>query len=177
MINDYWIEEVRKIKEFETIGVIEDEEIKKLNDKLEELIDDQFIETAHLSGISRREKMLNVIPFADDTLESRRFRVISKWGDSLPYTYNSMVDRLTQLCGGDGFTINLNANEYSLLVRVELTVKRMEEETRNLVRKMAPANILVTVELRYNQHKTLKRYTNKQLKNMSHKTIREEVLK
>lgn len=177
MIKDYWIEAIQNIKEFESISVIEDDEIKKVNDELSNLINDQFIQTATVKGIARREKILSLTPFADDTLESRRFRVLSKWGDGLPYTYISMIERLTQLCGKDGFTVNLNSNEYTMLVRVELTVKRMEDEARNLLRKMAPANLLVTVELRYNQHRTLKKYTHRQLKQMRHREIREEVLK
>lgn len=177
MIKDYWIEEIQKVKEFNAIAFIEDDEIKTVNDELKALIDDQFIETATENGIARREKMLSIIPFSDDTLESRRFRVLSKWGDSLPYTYISMVERLSQLCGHDGFVINLDTNAYTLVVRVELTVKRMEEEARNLVRKMAPANLLVKVELRYRQHKELKRYTHAQMKVFRHSELREEDLK
>ncbi|WP_053983798.1 putative phage tail protein [Niameybacter massiliensis] len=177
MIKDYWIEAIQNIKEFESIGVVEDGEIKKVNDELSNIINDQFIQTATEEGIARREKILNLIPFADDTLESRRFRVLSKWGDGLPYTYRSMIERLTQLCGEDGFSVQLNSNEYTMFVRVELTVKRMEDEARNLLRKMAPANLLITVELRYNQHKKLKRYTHRQLKEMRHREMREEVLK
>jgi hypothetical protein len=177
MIKDYWIETIQSIKEFESIGAVEDGELKKVNDELQNLISDQFIQTATEKGVARREKMLSIVPFADDTLESRRFRVLSKWGDSLPYTYRSMFERLTQLCGKDGFSINLNSNEYTLVVKVELTVKRMEEEARNLLRKMAPANLIVTVELRYRQHKELKRYTHAQLRAFRHRELREEDLK
>lgn len=177
MIKEYWIEAVQSIKEFESIGAVEDGELKNVNDELQNLISDQFIQTATEKGIARREKMLSIVPFADDTLESRRFRVLSKWGDELPYTYRSMIERLTHLCGKDGFSIKLNSNEYTLVVRVDLTIKRMEEEARNLVRKMAPANLLVTVELRYRQHKELKRYTHAQLRAFRHRELREGDLK
>ena len=176
MIKDYWIEEIQKVKEFEVLGLIEDDEVSSLNKELSNLIDDQFIETATEKGIARREKILKITPFADDTLASRRFRVMSKWGDGLPYTYRSLNERLTQLCGKGGYTIELNHGEYTLKIKVELTAKRMEQEVNQMVRKMAPANILVTVELRYNQHKNLRQYTNRQLQQFRHRAIREEVL-
>lgn len=176
MIKDYWIEEIQKVKEFQVIGNIEDDEVFNLSEELRSLVDNQFIETATEKGIARREKILKIIPFADDTLESRRFKVLSRWNNSLPYTYNVLIQRLDQLCGKGGYTIELNHGEYTLKVKVELTAKRMEQEVNQMVRKMAPANLLVTVELRYNQHKNLRQYTNRQLQQFRHRSIREEVL-
>lgn len=176
-LKSYWIEEIQEIKEFQVVAEIEDGELNTVNKHIQDLISDQFIQTATEKGIARREKILNLTPFADDTLESRRFRVLSKWGNELPYTYRSMIEHLTHLCGKDGFSIKLNSNEYTLVVRVDLTIKRMEEEARNLVRKMAPANLLVTVELRYRQHKELKRYTHAQLRAFRHRELREGDLK
>lgn len=176
MIKDYWIKEIQKVKEFEVLGLIEDDEVSSLNKELSNLIDDQFIETATEKGIARREKILKITPFADDTLDSRRFRVMSKWGDGLPYTYRSLNERLTQLCGKGGYTIELNHGEYTLKIKVELTAKRMEQEVNQMVRKMAPANILVTVELRYRQHKELTKYTHRELAAYKHKQLREDVL-
>ena len=176
MIKDYWIEEIQKVKEFDAIAVVEDGEIKSVNNELKALVDDQFIETATEKGIARREKILSLTPFADDTLESRRFRVLSKFGYNGAYTYRSMIERLTQLCGENGFAVNLNHNEYTLVVHVDLAVKRMEEEARDLIRKMAPANLIVTVELRYRKHKEIKGYTHSQLRQFSHKGLREDGL-
>lgn len=176
MIRDYWISEIQKIKEFETLGGIEDGEFIKLNECLENLISDQFIQTATTNGIVRRESILKITPFTDDTLESRRFRVLSKWGNSLPYTYRSMIERLTQLCGESGFSVELNSNEYTLTIRVDLAVKRMEQDVKNLIRQMAPANLIVTVGVRYNKHKDLTKYTHRQLSAYKHVNLREEAL-
>lgn len=175
-IQSYWIEEIQAIKEFQLIAQIEDDELTTIDRYIKDLISDQFIEMATENGIARREKMLKLVPFADDTLESRRFKVLSRWNDKLPYTYNVLIQRLDQLCGKGGYTIELNHGEYTLKVKVQLTAKRMEQEVNQMVRKMAPANLLVIVELRYNQHKNLRQYTNRQLQQFRHRAIREEVL-
>lgn len=173
MIKDYWIEEIKQVKEFDRIGDVEDKEILTLQNAINSLIDDQFIQTATEKGISKREKLLKITPYADDTLESRRFRVAGKWFSSLPYTYLGLLDRLDALCGENGYSINLNHQEYTLNIKVELTVKRMEQDVRSIARTMTPANILVTVELRYRQHKELKKYTHRQLQAYTHRQLRE----
>ena len=168
MIRDYWIEEIKKIKEFEVIGAIEDNELTTVSSAITQLIDDQFIQSATEKGIVRREKLLNITPYADDTLESRRFRISSRWDSS------DLTTRLNQLCGENGYTMTIEHDSYSLTIRVELTVSRMEAEVMDISRKMAPANMRVTVELRYMQHKRLFGYTHNQLKAYSHKQLREQ---
>ena len=52
----------------------------------------------------------------------------------------------------------------------------MFDEVDKLVRRMAPANLIITVELRYNQHLTLAKFTHAQLSQYTHKELREEVI-
>lgn len=175
-IADLWPPIMQELKEFQKIAEIEDVFIEKLWQEIENIVDDQFIQTATEKGIARREKMLNVSPFADDTLETRRFRVQGVWNDKLPYTYRVLLERLDSLCGPDGYVIELNAGEYSLNIKIELTKKRMFDEVVKISRQMVPANIVITVELRYNQHLTLANFTHEQLSQYTHYQIRNEVV-
>ena len=43
------------------------------------VLKNEFIETADEYGISRFEKILNIFPSKEDTLESRRARVQARW--------------------------------------------------------------------------------------------------
>jgi len=175
-IKEYWPPIIREIKEFRKIAEIENPELEKLWQEIESIVDDQFIETATERGIARREKILNVVPFADDTLESRRFRVQSIWNDKLPYTYRVLLERLDSLCGPDGYVMELNAGEYSLCIKLEITTKRMFDEVVRITRQMVPANIVITVELKYNQHLTLANFTHEQLSQYTHYQLRNEVI-
>ena len=175
-IKDLWPPIMQELEEFQKIAEIEELYFEQLKQEIQNIVDDQFIQTATEKGIARREKMLKVSPFADDTLETRRFRVQGLWIDKLPYTYRVLLERLDSLCGPDGYVIELNAGEYSLNIKIELTRKRMFDEVVRITRQMVPANIVITVELRYNQHLTLANFTHEQLGQYTHYQLRNEVI-
>ncbi|MGI5912646.1 MAG: putative phage tail protein [Syntrophomonadaceae bacterium] len=175
-IKDLWPPIMQELREFQKIAEIEDDFFEKLGQEIQNIVDDQFIQTATEKGIARREKMLKVAPFADDTLETRRFRVQGLWIDKLPYTYRALLERLDSLCGPDGYVIELNSGEYGLNIKIELTRKRMFDEIVKISRQMVPANIVITVELRYNQHLTLAVFTHEQLSQYTHYQLRNEVI-
>lgn len=175
-IQEYWIDELKEIKEFKAIAEAENLEFKLFNDTINNLIDDQFIQTATERGVARREKLLKISAFADDTLETRRFRVQSRWNEQLPYTYNVLRSKLDQLCGKDGYAIALNTGLFTLNIKIELTKKRMFNEVQIVTRKIVPANMLISVELRYNQYFAVAKLTHAQLSAFAHKAIREEAL-
>ncbi len=175
-IKEYWIDEIKEVKDFVAIDEVENPEFKVLNERIQNLIDDQFIQTAKERGIARRERMLSISTFSDDTLETRRFRVLSRWNEQLPYTYKVLINRLNQLCGENGYTVSLNSGQYALNIKIALTKKRMFDEVKLLSRKMIPSNIIIKVELRYNQHSKLASFTHRQLSAYTHAQLREEVL-
>lgn len=175
-VKEYWIDDIKNIKDFQVIDEVENPEINKLNTGIKNLVDDQFIQTATERGIARREKMLKITPFGDDTLETRRFRVQNRWNDKLPYTYKSLIDKLNQLCGENGYAVSLNTSEYKLNIKIELTKKRMFDEASIMARKITPANIIVRVELRYNQYSAVSKLTHNQLSGFTNRQIREEAL-
>jgi hypothetical protein len=176
MIRDYWINELQNIKEFQEIADAEDIEISELKTEITSMLDDQFIQTATKEGIARREKMLKIQPFADDTINSRRFRLQSRWNDKLPYTYTQLLSKLNNLVGEDGYVIALNNLEYSLHININLGQKRMINDVNTVVRNIAPANLIIIVELQYNRHIDLAAFTHQQLSGKTHQQLREEVL-
>lgn len=176
MIRDYWIEEIKKIKDFQALSDSIDPELLDLNTEISNLIDDQFIQTATETGIARREKILNIQPFADDTLETRRFRINVKWNNQLPYTYRQLEKKLADLVGLNGYAVVLNNAAYTLTVRISLGVKRMLDDAEKMVNNMAPCNLVITVGLLYNKHSDLATFTHAELAAYTHFQLREEVL-
>lgn len=175
-IAKYWRDQVAQLKEFKVIAQSEDPEIAKVSEKITQLIDDQFIQTATEKGIARREKLLSITPYRNDTLNDRRFRVMSLWNNFLPYNYFGLIQRLNTLCGQDGYDINLNHNEYSLEIKVELTTKRMIQAVDTMVRNICPCNLLITIRLKYNKHFIFTGIKHSQLAAHTHRALREEVL-
>lgn len=136
----------------------------------------EFIETANEYGISRFEKILNILPSTEDTLEIRRARVQSLWCNNIPYTVKVIVRKLIDICGVDGCTIMLNENNYTLNVKISLENKNNYNTVQEMLDITIPANLIVTLEIVYNQHSTISKYTHNQLALFSHDNIRNEVL-
>lgn len=103
-----------------------------------------FISTADEYGISRFEKMLNIYPTSEDTLESRRSRVQSKWFNTIPYTLKVLLQKLTVLCGDTDFTLSNNFTEgYTLSIDTDLELFGQVEELEYIINTMIPENIVV----------------------------------
>ena len=175
-IRDYWIEEIQNIEEFKAIADAVDPEIADIKDEIKNLIDDQFIETATEKGIARREKMLKIQPFSDDTLNTRKFRVGVKWNNQVPYSYRQLEKKLFDLVGEDGYTMTRNLAEHTLTIKINLGTKRMLQSIDNIARNMSPCNLIITVELQYNRHLDLEVFTHEYLGTKTHLQLREEVL-
>lgn len=79
-LKKYLPEFISNIKEFQQLDATFSVEIDKLRDKLLQLQDNQFIESANSEGLSRYEKMLS-IPYAED-VATRRFNILNKYNST-----------------------------------------------------------------------------------------------
>ena len=163
-------------REIKAIADSENFELTILWKEVQNVLDDQFIETATEKGIARREKILKITPFADDDLESRRFRVLARENDKLPYSYRALQNKLNQLCGKNGYILTRDLDAYKITVKLELTQKRMFDEVEKVLEVMTPQTMILSVELRYNQNIDLSKFTHLQLSNYKHRELREEVI-
>lgn len=104
----------------------------------------RFISTADEYGISRFEKMLKIYPTADDTLESRRSRVQSKWFNTIPYTWKVLLQKLLVLCGNSDFEVTGDFKTgYTLYIDTDLELYGQVEELENIINTMIPENLVV----------------------------------
>lgn len=104
----------------------------------------RFIATADEYGISRFEKMLGIYPSSEDTLESRRSRVHSKWFNNIPYTWKVLLQKLIVLCGDHDFTLIGDFEVgYTLTVQTNLELYGQVEELGNIINEMIPCNIVI----------------------------------
>lgn len=166
------------LKEYEEMKVIQfvlQPEIQLMEDETEVLFDNQYIKSSDIRSIRRYEKMLEMQPFADDTLADRRFKVLSRWNRMIPYTKITLRQKLAVLCGEDGYTLDINPKKV-VTVRVALKSKRNLNEVREMLEEFVPCNMVIDLDLLYNQHSVLGKFTHKQLGAWTHRQIRNEVL-
>ena len=157
------------------------EAMQAQNPELEDLIevtrDNLFIISCNEQGIEKFERMLGIKALDEDTLDNRKFRILSKWNNAIPYTTKILHQKLETLCGKDGYELEILPEQYIVTVRVALKSKRNYEMVRNMLDEAIPANMMIDLSLLYNKHELLEQYTHGQLSMYTYKQLRNEVLK
>ena len=168
---------LREIREMKVICTnSEQPEIERLWGEAENVFADQFILDATENGVKRWEVMLEIEPKGTDTLDERKFRILTRLNETEPYTITTLKQMLSSLCGQDGFFLTLHNNEYLLVVRVALTARSNYNAVKTLLEGIVPANLILNLSLLYNQHELLAKYTHAQLAEYTHYQLRNEVL-
>ena len=175
-LQDYLPPILLKTYEFPLLFDTEQPEIDRLHDAADAVLDAQFLSTAGEYAIQRYEKIFGVVPQDTDTLDERRFTVLTRINTQLPFSVRRLRQQLETLCGADGYKLELNGDRYTLTVKVALTAKRNQQAVEELLADIVPANMVCTTSLLYNQHADLTRFTHAQLALLTHFEIREEVL-
>ncbi len=142
MLIDYLPEFVREYEEIKRIMNTEQKEVDLLNSELNQIIENQFILFCDEFGISRFEKILDIIPDESDTLASRISRVYIRWNDDIPYTIHSLRRKLISLCGKNNFRLDIN--NYNLDLEVYLPLFGQVQELESMILRMIPCNLVVS---------------------------------
>lgn len=173
---DYLPPFLAEYREYQQIMAIEQMEFDKILARIELLLENQFIATCDEEAVVRYERMYGIIPIAGSNLEERKFNLLAKLNSELPYTYKKLEEMLKNLCGENGFILNVDANQYLVQVKVEIEAKNNVTAVERMLQNTLPANMLYKVSLLYNQYSALAEYTHAQLSAYTHKELREEVL-
>lgn len=167
---------IQQIREFKVLSEVENPKLTYVWQAVEDAINDQFATTLTDNGCKRWESIMEINAKDTDDLDYRRFRILSKLNEQLPYTYRMLELQLRTLCGDDGYTLVLRNNEYTLVVKIALTSKNKYSDVESTLRKYVPANIVIDVSLMYNTHEVIATFTHEQLAKYSQHELREEVI-
>lgn len=170
---DYLPNVIREVKEYKAIlNDGEEAEVISLWNSLDNAFKDQFIQDATEYGISRWEKLLAITPKATATLDERRFTVLTKINEQLPFTMVNLKEQLRALCGDDGYSVNLDSASYTLYVEIGLEAQSKYDDVELLLKRVVPANLVIITTLKYNQNKDFTSMTHRALSGYSHSDIR-----
>lgn len=173
---DYLPHYMQEYLEIKSIMHTEQPEIDALWSATEQAFADQFILDATEYGVMRWERMLRISPKATDTLDERKFRILTRLNQELPYTLTRLKEFLTVLCGADGFVIDLQANKYHIEIKLAVGNHNNYGEVQKMLKTMVPANMTQYVSVMYNQHRVIGRLRHMDLAPHTHEFIRKEVL-
>ena len=140
----------------------------------ENVLADQFVQDATENGVIRYERILKIVPKGNYTLDERKFNILARMNEQLPYSVKQLHSSLSSLCGEDGYTLKIDHNNYALTVKLALGNENNAEAVSQLLRKMIPANMMYNVML-FNTHTILNMYTHEQLSIYTQKQVREAI--
>lgn len=167
---------LHEIKEIVSIANVEKPILKALWQEIENTLNNQFVVTANENGARRYEKMLNISAPPTDAIETRRFRILTRYQEQAPYTNRVLKQLLDSLLGEGQYELKRDVAAKILSVKIELTVKGMFDAVVIMLERITPQDVILNVQLRYNQHSTLARYTHAQLAAFTHRQLREDVM-
>lgn len=142
----YWMPVLRQLKEFKEIAKAEEPELRYILEACDRTLNNFFISTADEYGISRFESMMGIFPDEGEDLETRRFNVLVKWNDKVPYTDGGLYDRLLSLCGEGKFTITPQYEDYKISITTEAGIKGAFDTISSLITDMLPCNLELTLQ-------------------------------
>lgn len=171
---DYLPPFIRNVKECESImNDGEQPEIDFAWKEIENVLKDQFISDATENGVKRWEKILGIVPKGTVTLGERRFSILSKINETLPFTITTLKEQLKSLCGENNYSVVVDG--YSLIVRVALEAKNNLADVDALLKRIVPANMVIDLSIKYNTHGNLEVHTHEELHAYTHEQLRNEV--
>ncbi|MCM1297521.1 MAG: YmfQ family protein [Muribaculaceae bacterium] len=139
-------------------------------------LNDQYIDTATITGISRWEKILDLKPdILNETIEQRRQRIKAKLLGRMPFTVRTLKQRLSSILQDIPYELRIDYNRYYLNIRIisEMPIDEYYyHQIEEALTVMLPANMTALVELRFKEHQEVKPYGHRYLRFYTHKEIR-----
>ena len=142
-LKKYLPEFISGIKEFQELDKTVSVEIDGLREKLQQLQDNQFIESANIEGLSRYEKMLS-IPYVED-VATRRFNILNKYNSTIPFTLTWLTNMLNTTLGKGNFLLDMNYNQYTLTISVVTSKEHLISSLYKDLRKKIPCNLVLNI--------------------------------
>ncbi|MGM7683555.1 putative phage tail protein [Cytobacillus sp. Hm23] len=132
----------KDIREFNELTEAESVQFVKLEETIEDIINDQFILTSSEKGIERREAMFKIIPDKSvETLDFRKKRLLNRMRSNPPYVLQYLQDLLVELLGEDQHKIELDVINYHLETLVKADRASFYHEVSILLEKIVPLNL------------------------------------
>lgn len=123
------------------------------------VLQNEFIESADKYGISRFEKMLNIVPYDTDSLEDRRLRVLTIYNKNITCTQKALENMLDSLCGKGKYKLVNLAQIYTVSVKVALTSMSQKNSVEEFLKQILPCNMIFNISLISSTWMDVKQFT------------------
>lgn len=160
----YFPQHVANIEEFKRIAAVYDKKLQVVWDDLSQMQTNKRFDDMDEEECSKWEQMLKIKITGEETLGDRRRNIKGIWTSGLPYTARKFKEVLDAMVGPEYYLLDINQANKTLKVDLMLDVIMKDTYIYNLMRAMAPADMIVTVSIVFNRNRAFKGYTNADLK-------------
>lgn len=175
-LSDYAVPVTKDAADIQEVYRIESVEVQVLWDLIIKIFKEQYIYTADEYGLAQWEKILELQPEPTDSADTRRFVILAALLGQRPYTMIKLRELLDTLCGEGNYKIIEDFNNYRIKFKISLGVKKQRDIVANMLKQIIPMNLIFDVDLLYNRHIDLSRFTHKELAEFTHFALNQEVL-
>lgn len=132
-----------EVLDFIQLARTEDLELDQLEEAVEQLFADQFVETAGLQAIKRRELMLGIqADPAVETLEFRKQRILNRYRTKPPFTVRWLQEQLDRLVGPGMTIVSVDPDRFMLYVTTSIENANVFKEVQYTLQTVKPANMV-----------------------------------
>ena len=117
--------------------------MEEVGEKIERVKSNQWIQTADEFTISIHEAVFHIIanPEVED-LDFRRQRLFNRMQATPPFTLNYLRTQLDKIFGTGNYTLRLDKDRYQLFLETSASNANYFYESKTIVEKLKPANIV-----------------------------------
>lgn len=143
-IEKYLPDRFAEIEEFMSLCKAENPEFDNMGEIRKKWLNNRFPKEADLDGIKLYEEILEIKPLENDTIEDRRFRILTKLNERLPYTWIQLHRMLAAICGWDGYELKLE--DFIITVYLSLDSMSKTNAVLDMLRDVLPMSIFIDIE-------------------------------
>ena len=144
-LNKYLTNFVSNIREFQELDKALTPELDELNHTIQQIQQNQFIETANHEGLSYYERMLKIRP--DKDMEVRRFNILSKFNSTIPFTMRWLQNSLNSTIGKGSYLLDLDHTSYTLTISIMKHKEHLITHLRQELEDKLPAHLILVINV------------------------------
>ena len=144
-LNKYLPDFVSNIREFQELDKALTPELDELNHIIEQIQQNQFIETANHEGLSYYERMLKIRP--DKDMEVRRFNILAKFNATIPFTMRWLQNSLNSTIGKGSYLLDLDHTSYTLTISIMKHKEYLITHLRQELEDKLPAHLILVINV------------------------------
>lgn len=116
-------------------------ETDRIRTQIGRIHDEAFIMDCTEYGLRKYENLLHIIPADNESLETRKMRVLMRWYNYAPYAFRVLVNKLNMICGVNNYELQADLENYYFKLLTELGTYGSTDELAYIFESILPQNI------------------------------------